>query len=129
MARNRYITHEAREYVIDQLHDKGELSKSEVVELLRPHCSFDPIQLQEQKLGELAASIIHGIRDSSGVRSAFIIRKMDTVIDIETCRTLEKVKAVEEQLSRQIDGLRLSRNKALNRRQELEGQMSVFATK
>ena len=128
MARYSVLSKKAREHIIDQLREKGELTKSEVVEMIRPHCSFDPIQLQEQTLNRIAAGIIRSIRDENGVRTAFIVRKTDTVIDIETCKSLPKVRAVEDWLSLQLDGLEMSRNKARNRRLELEGQMNLFNT-
>lgn len=128
MARNKIISKEARQYVIDQLHEHGEMTKSEVMDLVRPHCSFDPITLREQALGRLVSGIIHSVRDASGIRSAFIVRGADNVIDIDTCKSLPNISAVECQLAKQLDGIRASHRKAERRKQELEGQMDIFAT-
>lgn len=127
MSRFSTISKEAREYVIEQLHEQGEMTKSEVVEMIRPHCSFDPIRLQEKELNVIAARIIRRIRDENGVRTAFILRKEDMVIDVETCRTLAKVQAVEDMLTIQLDGLEMSRSKAQSRRMDLEGQLNMFS--
>lgn len=127
MPRNKIISKEAREYIVAQLHDSGEMTKSEVMDLARPHCSFDPVALQEQALSRLVGGIIRSVRDSSGVRSAFIVRNTDTVVDVDTCKSLDKVSAVEEQLAKQLDGIRASHRKAERRKQELAGQTDLFA--
>ena len=126
MARNQIISKEAREYVISQLHDNGEMTKSEIRDLLRPHCSFDPIALQEQALDRLAGSIVRSVRDASGARTAFIVRGADAIIDIETCRNLPGVSAVENQLAKQLAGLAASHRKAQRRKEELMGQTSFY---
>ena len=127
MARNKIISKEAREYIVAQLHDNGEMTKSEVMDMTRPHCSFDPVALQEQALSRLVGGIIRSVRDSSGVRSAFIVRNTDTVVDVDTCKSLDKISVVEEQLAKQLDGIRASHRKAERRKQELTGQMDIFA--
>lgn len=126
MARNKIISKEALEYIVAQLHDNGEMTKSEVMDMTRPHCSFDPVSLQEQALSRLVGGIIRSVRDSSGVRSAFIVRNTDTVVDVDTCKSLDKVSAVEEQLAKQLDGIRASHRKAERRKQELTGQIDLF---
>ncbi len=129
MARNTIISREARQYIVEQLHDRGEMTKSEVMELVRPHCSFDVAVLQEQAIGRLVSGIIHSVRDSTGARSAFLIRGENTVVDLETCRSLSKISAVEAQLLKQLDGIRASHRKAQRRREELAGQIDMFAAK
>lgn len=127
MARNKIISKEARAHVIEQLRESGEMTKSEIMDLLRPHCSFDPIALQEQALGRLASSVVHSIRDASGARKAFIARGTDSVVDIEMCRDFPKISAVELQLAKQLEGLTASHRKAQRRKQELAGQIDIFA--
>lgn len=124
MARNKIISKEARAHVVEQLRESGEMTKSEIMELLRPHCSFDLIALQEQALGRLASGVVHSIRDESGARTAFIARGSDSVINIETCRDFSKISAVELQLAKQLEGLTTSHRKAQRRKQELTGQVT-----
>ena len=126
MAKHQIISREAREYVIGQLHDNGEMAKSEIKELLRPHCSFDLTALREQALDRLVGSIVRGVRDEGGARTAFIVRGSDAVIDIETCKNLSKVSVVEGQLAKQLAGIAASHKKAERRKVELMGQMSLF---
>lgn len=126
MARSEIISRKARAAVKQQLHDKGEWTKSELIDMIRPHCSFDPVNLQEQALNRIAGSIVRSMRDETGTRTAFLIQGRDTIVDIETCKSYPKVAAVEGQLSRQLDGLSRSQHKALRRKLELSGQISLF---
>lgn len=127
MAKSRIISKEALETVKQQLHDQGEWTRTGLIELIRPHCSFDPVTLQEQALGRLAGRIVRSMRDEAGTRTAFIIQGGDTIVDIETCKSYPKVAAVDDQLSRQIDGLIRSKKKSARRKMELAGQVTLFA--
>lgn len=127
MARSRIISREALEAVKRQLHDLGELSRGDLIELIRPHCTFDPVTLQEQALGRLAGRIVRSMRDEMGTRTAFIIQGRDIIVNIETCESYPKVAAVDDQLIRQIDGLTRSQKKSSRRKLELAGQMTLFA--
>lgn len=127
MAKSRIISREALEAVKQQLHDRGEMSRVDLIELIRPHCSFDPVALQEQALGRLAGRIVRSMRDEMGTRTAFIIQGRDVIVDIETCKSYPKVAAVDDQLIRQIDGLTRSQKKSSRRKLELAGQMTLFA--
>ena len=127
MARSRIISREALEAVKQQLHDLGELSRGDLIELIRPHCTFDPVTLQEKELGRLAGRIVRSMRDEMGTRTAFIIQGRDIIVDIETCKSYPKVAAVDDQLIRQIDGLTRSQKKSSRRKLELAGQMTLFA--
>ncbi len=128
MGAPRLITKEARAYIISEIHDRGQMSKNEIAELVRPHCSFDPVALQEQALNRLVASICRSIRDEAGVRSVFIARGQDAIVDVETSTSLALVATVDEQLKMNIKGLVASRKKTVQRRQELAGQLSLFDT-
>ena len=126
MARNKIITKEARAQVIEQLRENGEMTKSEIMDMTRQYCSFDEEVLKEQALSRIVGGIIRSVRDSSGVRSAFIVRNTDTVVDVDTCKSLHKISAVELQLAKQLEGLTASHRKAERRKQELAGQMDIF---
>lgn len=95
--------------------------------MIRPHCLFDPVTLQEQALGRLAGRIVRSMRDEMGARTAFIIQGRDVIVNIETCKSYPKVVAVDDQLARQIDGLIRSKKKSARRKSELEGQIDIFA--
>lgn len=127
MAKSRIISKEALEAVKQQLHDQGESTLDDLIELIRPHCTFDPVTLQEQALRRLAGRIVRSMRDEMGTRTAFIIQGKGIVVDIESCSSYPKVAAVDDQLARQIDGLTRSKKKSACRRLELAGQMDLFA--
>ena len=129
MARKRVISKEAMRSIKQEIHDRGEMAKSEVADLVRPHCSFDPIALQEREVNRIVGRIIRSIRDVNGTRTAFLIQGHDTIVNIETCNSYPKVAAIDDQLVKQLDGLTRSRKKSLRRKLELSGQMSLFAAK
>ena len=62
-----------------------------------------------------------------GSRSSFLILVCDVIVNIETCNSYPKVAAVDDQLTRQIDGLIRSQKKSARRKLELAGQMNLFA--
>lgn len=127
MAKSKIISKEALEAVKQRLHDQGEWTRDGLIELIRPHCTFDPVTLQEQALGRLAGRIVRSMRDEMGTRTAFIIQGSNTIVDVETCTSYPKVAAVDDQLTRQIDGLIRSQKKSSRRKLELAGQMDLFA--
>lgn len=127
MGASKIITKEARAYIIGEIHDRGQMSKSEIADLIRPHCSFDPVALQEQALNRLVGSICRSIRDESGTRTVFIARGQDAIVDIETSTSLALVTTVDDQISANIKGLQASKKKTARRKQELSGQMDIFA--
>lgn len=126
MGRSRLISKEARAYIIEQIHDRGQMSKSEIADLIRPHCTFDPIALEEQAINRLVGSLCRSIRDENGTRSVFIAKGRDAVVDIDTSTSLPLVTKVDEQLAANIKGLQASRKKTALRRAELAGQTSMF---
>lgn len=74
MGVHRLLTKEAREVVKDKLRDCQELTKSEMMEIVRPYCSFDDKLLREQVLGRLVGNLCRSIRDESGIRTVFIAK-------------------------------------------------------
>lgn len=125
MARNKTMSKEARKYVIDHLLENGMMTKSEVVDLVRPLCVVDRIALEEQEFGRIAARIIRSVKSEDGVRAAFIIKGGDTVVHLDTCKSLPDVMAIENQLYKQLEGVKASHKKAARRTQALSGQMAL----
>ena len=126
MGVSKTISKEAREYVISEIHDNGRISKSEIKELMEPFLSFDIEALKEKERNRVIASIVRTIRDDDGVRSAFIVKGQDEIIDVDTCASLPKVTAVDKMLELNIKGLQSSHHKTTRRKQELSGQMSLL---
>lgn len=126
MGASKIISKEAKNHVIEQIHSKGQLSKSEIADLVRPHCTFDPVALQEQAVNRLVGRLCRSIRDENGTRTVFIARGQNAVVDIDTSTSLPLVTKVDEQLAANIKGLQASRKKTALRRAELAGQTSMF---
>ncbi len=126
MGASKLITKEARALIINEIHDRGQMSKSEIAALIRPHCSFDPVTLQEQAINRLVGRICRSIRDESGVRTVFIAKGRDTIVNVETSTSITLVTVVDEQLKANIKGLAASEKKTSLRKQELSGQMSLL---
>ena len=121
------ISKEAREYLAATLRYKGEIPKSEVIEMIRPLYTFDPDALMEKAISNAAASIIRSIKCSDGTRRAYILKGEDTVIDIETCTSIDKVKKVAKALQHHRESTGKSEEKAWRRVKQLEGQFSLFS--
>ena len=124
--RNNCLDPKAREYIITQLHDNGQMTKEEVMDLIRPHFSFDPVAAEERAIGRYANRLVASVRDEAGVRTCFTVQNKDTIVNIEKSKNLALVKTIENQLSRQIEGIRRSQRRAARRMRELEGQISMF---
>lgn len=126
MGVSKMISKEARQLVKEQVREHGDMTKSEIVELLRPHCTFDPVSLQEQALNRMVGSLVRSIRDETGVRTAFILKGKDTIVDVDNCESLSKVSEVDDMLDMNIKGLQASKRKTERRKKELAGQMSML---
>ena len=124
MKLSKIITKEAREFALKQIYDRTQITKSEIVELLRPHCAFDPVRLQEQALNQLVSDIVKSIRDEDGVRTTFILKDDDIVIDIETCSSLEKIARLDGQLDLTLKGLQASKRKMEHLKRKKNSQVN-----
>lgn len=126
MGASKLIAKEARARIIEQIHDQGQMDKSDIANLIRPHCTFDPIRLQEQAINRLVGSICRSIRDENGTRSAFIAKGKNTIVDVDTSTSLPLVSSIDEQITTNIKGLLASKKKTTMRKEKLSGQLSVF---
>lgn len=124
--KGKYLDKQAREFVEAQMLDSGEMSKEEVKDLVRPHFMFDYQTAKEQAINRYVNGLISSLRDEQGVRTNFILRGKDSVVNLEKSNNLRNVRAVEEQLRKQIVGTMASYKKAKKRAAELEGQASIF---
>lgn len=123
----RTLEKQAREFIIRQIKENGEMTAEDIVELIRPHYIFDPQATLEQALRRKAQNLMAQIRDENGVRNVFNC-KVDGVskyVNVDTCNNLISVKSVEVQLGEKLNGLTASKAKASRRAMELEGQYSL----
>ena len=46
--KSKYLERRAREYILEQIHDSGEMTREEIKDLIRPHFNFDYQTAKEQ---------------------------------------------------------------------------------
>lgn len=117
----------AREFIMQQIREHGEMTTEEIMELIRPHYIFDIPKIMEQALRRKSNQLMAQVRDEQGVRTVFNC-KVDGVskyINVDTCDNLISIKSVEAQLDEKLKGLYISKAKASRRRLEIEGQMEL----
>ena len=123
------VSKEARKYIIDRLRSSGEMTKSEIADLIRPHFIFDAVTAREQAVNRYVGKLVAQMKDEQGVRDNFIIKNQDVVVNLENCTSLQNITAVKEQLRKQAIGTIASYRKAKRRQAALIGQISLFEDK
>ena len=68
---SKYLTPEARDYIEEQVHDFGEITTDEVMELVRPHFLFDPETAREQQIRRVAHRIMSAVRGGRRHKDVF----------------------------------------------------------
>ena len=123
---SKYLTPEARDYIEEQVHDRGEITTDEVMEMVRPHFLFDPESAREQQIRRVAHRIMASVRAEDNTRICFAIRKdsESTYVNVENTTSVEDLDKVRAQLGNKFDGLNKSLKKVNNRFRELDGQVS-----
>ena len=122
----RKMSKEAHDFVIRTIREQGSMSTDEVIELIQGHYVFDLLAARKREMRRYVGQMVRRQRDSDGTRTMFLERKSAHIVDIEHCRDVEKVAAVNTQLRVQAVGLLRSCRKASNRKRELDGQISFF---
>lgn len=127
--KSKYLDQRAREYILEQMHDNGEMTQDEIKDLVRPHFNFDYLSAKEQAIGRYANRLVSSLRDEQGVRTSFTLRGENLVVNVEKSKNLRHVRAVKNQLQKQIAGTYASFKKTEKREAELLGQTSLYDTK
>lgn len=123
---SKYLTPEARDYIEEQVHDRGEITTEEVMEMVRPHFLFDPESALEQQIRRVAHRIMASVRAEDNTRICFAIKRdaESTYVNVENTTSVEDLDKVRAQLGRKYDGLNRSLKKVNERFHEIDGQMS-----
>lgn len=127
--KSKYLEQRAKDYILEQMHDNGEMTRDEIKDLIRPHFSFDYQTAKEQAIGRCANRLVSSLRDEQGVRTSFTLRGENLVVNIEKSKNLRNVRAVKKQLQKQIAGTYASFKKTEKRESELLGQTSLYDAK
>lgn len=127
MARNRKLEPKAREMIVQKIRESGEMETEEIMGLIEGHFLFDPEAARKREIRRLAHQLAARIKDEYGVRTVFNC-KVDGVskyVNIDESRDIKALRSVDGQLSEKLNGLKLSKAKAMRRCMEVEGQMSL----
>lgn len=123
--RNRSLGKAEREYILEWMHDHGEMTTEQVMDMIRPHYIPDYETLKEQAIRRVANNLFRSLRDEQGTRTCFAVKSKSVYVNVDVSKNLENIRAVDEMLADNIAGLEKSRSKARQRRAELEGQLSM----
>ena len=117
----------ARDFIMQQIRENGEMTTEEIVELIRPHYIFDIPKIMEQSLRRKANQLMAQVRDEHGVRTVFNCNndRESKYVNVDTSNNLISIKSIEAQLDEKLKGLSISKAKASRRRMEIEGQMKL----
>ena len=123
---NRLLDKRAREVIIQQMTELGEITTDAVVDLLRPHFMFDYQGALEQSLKRKANSLMSQFKDDNGIRNCYS-NGDSKYINIDMTKDWKALNQVEKQINQKYYGLNCAKKKIRNRKRELSGQMDVFS--
>ncbi len=127
MPRNRKLEPKARAMIKQKLYEAGEIETEEAMDIIRPHYLFNAVEAKEREIRRTAHQMMSSLRDEKGARTTFAcnVDGISKYINIDASKDLIALRSVEGQLTEKLNGLKLSSEKALKRRLEVEGQMSL----
>lgn len=117
----------AKETILQQMDDLGEITTEAVMDLIRPHYFFDIRKLREQALRRTANNLMRTYKDDKGIRICFNYKDdgISKYVNVDSTKDLKALDIIEKQLSKKYNGLNQSKKKISNRRKELSGQLSI----
>jgi hypothetical protein len=117
----------AKEVILEQIGELEEVTKENVVELIRNHYFFNIESLKEQELGRAANRLIAKHKDDNGIRSFFNCKNDDgssNYVNVDKTKDLKALENIDRQLTNKYKGLNESRKKINRRQKEISGQIS-----
>lgn len=127
MPRQSAISHEARDYIIDEIERRGIVEIEDIVKLAYDHYQFDPMRAKEREIKAWARRLFASIKSSDGTRSVLSVKGSPGVfVNLDTCKDFKAVDNVVNQLKEKRDGLNRTLKKAERRRTEIVGQQSLL---
>lgn len=117
----------AQKAILEQIGELDEVTKENVIELIRAHYFFDIESLKEQELGRAANRLIAKHKDDNGIRSFFNCKNDDgssNYINVDKTKDLKALENIDKQLTNKYKGLNESRKKINRKQKELLGQVS-----
>lgn len=123
------LERKAKETILRQIEDLGEITIENAIELVAPHFSFDVDKSRKSAIRRKTISLIAQLRDEKGVRKCFVIKDTEGIskaINIEKNNSLTELGLVESAFTKVMKGYYSSIAKVKNRKSILEGQTSIF---
>ncbi|WP_373845016.1 hypothetical protein [Clostridium sp.] len=117
----------AREAILQQMDELGEITTDAVMELIRPHYIFDIRKLRNQALRRTANSLMRRYKDDKGIRTCFNYKDngVSKYVNVDKTKNLKALENIESQLNKKYKGLNASKKKVALRKQVLSGQLSI----
>lgn len=125
---SRTLMKKAREKIISQIEELGEISIEEAMEIIEPHFIFDSEQAKRSAIRRTATNIIARIKDDKGIRKNFIVKDKNQnskAIDVEKSKSIKELKTLKEHLKKTRDTTDRAIWKIDKRAQVLSGQLSM----
>ncbi|MEY7999735.1 hypothetical protein AB8U03_05850 [Clostridium sp. Mt-5] len=115
----------ARETILRQMDELGEITTDAVAELIRPHYIFDIRRFRNQALRRTANNLMRRYKDDKGVRTCFNYKDggVPKYVNVDKTKNLKALEDVESQLNKKYKGLNASKKKVTLRKQVLSGQI------
>jgi hypothetical protein len=123
------LERKAKETILRQIEDLGEITIENAIELVTPHFSFDADKSRKSAIRRKAISLIAQSRDEKGVRKCFVIKDtkgISKAINVEKSNCLAELLLVESAFTKVMSGYYGSMAKVKNRKSILESQTSIF---
>lgn len=123
------LERKAKETILRQIEDLGEITIENAIELVTPHFSFDADKSRKSAIRRRTISLIAQLRDEKGVRKCFVIKDTEGIskaINIEKNNSLTELGLVESAFTRVMKGYYSSIAKVKNRKSIIEEQTSIF---
>lgn len=123
------LERKAKETILRQIKDLGEITIENAIELVTPHFSFDADKSRKSAIRRKAISLIAQSRDEKGVRKCFVIKDTEEIskaINVEKSNSLTELALVESAFTKVMGGYYSSIAKVKNRKNILEVQISIF---
>lgn len=125
MSRGQTLEKRAKEVIMGQIEDMGEITTEAVMDLIRPHFQFDYQNAKEQAIRRKANRLMSQFRDENGIRTCFSAGD-SKYINIDTTKDMQALNAVQKQIDEKYYGLNAAKKKINKRKRELEGQLPLF---
>lgn len=118
---------EAKEVILQQMEDLGEMTIENVMELVEPHFIFDSMQAKKSAIRRKSINLIAQLKDEKGVRKCFVIKDEEgtpKAINIDKNNDVKELEVVESSLTKSMDGYWSSIKKIKRRKQIIAGQIT-----